>query len=166
MTDQRTQPDPVEPHDRPELWSPRLRRILDEQIQAYEELLGLAESQAALIDEDRSDELISLLASRQTIVERATRIGQRLEPFTSRWDDLSPRLEPGQRREIAERTSRLDGLLERIAALDDADRRRLEKRRDEVGRDIHALASKRSAVAAYGGAARPQPAPRYQDRQG
>ncbi len=166
MTDDRTQSAPEDPHARPELWAPRLGRILDEQIEAYEELLGLAESQGALIDEGKSDELIALLARRQTVVERATQIGRRLEPFTARWGELAPRLGDGQRREIADRTSRLDSLLERIAAVDDADRRRLEQRRDEVGREIGSLASKRSAVAAYGDASRGPAGPRYQDRRG
>ncbi len=160
----------VDPHGKPEVWAPRLVRVLDRQIELYAELERLSSRQSDLVRGDEPDALLDLLARRQVLVEQVTDLNQQLEPFTREWDRLAERLSPGQRDEIGSRTRRLDELIETITGRDEADRRALESRRESVASEINALSNKRAAVAAYGGRAggggSGGASPRFQDREG
>jgi len=152
-------------HERPEVWGPRLVRILDRQLACARALLELARGQAGLIENERSDDLIALLAERQSRVDEIDRLAADLEPFTARWDDLAPALDSAHRAAIADRTGELERILAEVTTLDDADRQALETRRSEMADRINTVSRRRHAVAAYG----PPPGgrgPRFQDREG
>lgn len=158
----------TDPHANPEVWAPRLVRVLDRQVELYGELEKLSSRQSDLVQGDEPDALLDLLARRQVIVEQVTHLNQQLEPFTRQWETLVERLSSAQRDTIAQRTTRLDELIGAITARDEADRRILEARRKSVAGEINGLSNKRAAVAAYGGArtARTPVSPRFQDREG
>ncbi|MCA9312183.1 MAG: flagellar protein FlgN [Phycisphaerales bacterium] len=153
------------PHDRPEVWGPRLLRILEQQVGQFQELDGMSREQAALISAGRSDELLSLLGARQVVVDRITRLNGELEPFLASWKSLADDLPAHLRDDVRGRMQELDELVRTIAARDDADQRALEQRRVGVQDELAALSRNRNAVAAYasnGAVNRPH----YQDRSG
>ena len=155
------------PHDDPERWAPRLTRILDEQAELYRRLDELSAGQSQRIRDGKTDELIGLLAHRQTIVEEISRLNTDIEPFTRRWDELVGALPEAHRAEIRTRIDRLDALIQAINARDEADRAALEERRRGVAGEIASLGRARSAVAAYSGPQHTDRAQaRFQDREG
>ena len=157
----------IDPHSNPDVWAPRLTRVLDRQIDLYTRLRELAERQSDLVRGDQPDALLELLAQRQVIVQQVTDLNQQLEPFTRQWSRLVDRLSLDHRRSIGERTGRLDSLIGAIAERDEGDRRTLESRRSSVAAEIHALSTKRAAVAAYRDSAGAAPGgARFQDREG
>lgn len=153
-------------HDNPDLWLPRLGRILDEQLGLYRRLDELSQSQAGVIESGDSDALLTVLGQRQTIVERITALNADLEPFTSRWDTLSLRVPGTKKQSIRARLDELETLVGSITQRDEHDRAALEKQRAAVSSDLVGLGHQKSAHNAYVGSPRQGHVPRYQDRQG
>ena len=154
------------PHDNPDLWLPRLSRILDNQIELYRKLVVLSERQTGAIESHDTDALLTLLGQRQALVEGVTRLNEDLEPFTNRWQELSSRLPESSKTEVRERLDTLDGLVAKIAKRDEQDRAALEQRRDEVSAELKSAGQQRGAINAYADQQRQAHVPRYQDRQG
>lgn len=152
------------PHENPDVWAPRLTRVLDRQIDLYTRIERLASRQADLVQTDRPDELLGLLAERQGLVEQITVLNHELEPFTRRWDELVRTLPEGHRDEISSRTGRLGELIAAISKRDEADRLALQSRRDQVAGEINSISARRSAIAAY--APKAGAGARFQDREG
>ena len=158
----------IDPHSNPDVWAPRLTRVLDRQIDLYTQLEALSQRQSDLVRAEESDALLDLLARRQTLVEQLTELNQQLEPFTRQWTRLVERLSPAHRTSIGERTKRLDDLIGAITQRDEDDRRALESRRATVAAEINTLSNQRAAVTAYRASTGPRQAtpPRFQDREG
>ena len=155
-----------EPHDNPDLWLPRLGRILDDQIALYRALSDLSERQSKIVASGETDDLITLLGQRQTLIERVTALNEELEPFTSRWNELSPRLAEARKSEIRERLDALESLVATIAERDERDRIALEQRRDTVTTELKGDSQRRGALNAYAASNNQAHVPRYQDRRG
>lgn len=153
-------------HDNPDLWLPRLGRILDDQIELYRKLTALSERQTASIETGDTDALLTLLGQRQGLVERVTRLNEDLEPFTNRWQELSSRLPESSRSQVRERLDTLEELVSTIARRDERDRAVLESRRDRVSAELKTAGQQRGAINAYADQQRQAHIPRYQDRQG
>lgn len=148
----------------PEVWAPRLARILDRQIELYERLAALASEQSSHIDSEDADALLEILGRREGLIEQISAINGEIGPFTQSWERLAPGLPSRHRIELRRRFDAVSALVERIATIDDADRQRLESRRAKIGREIEGLSNARGAVRAYN-----QPAPsasRFQDSRG
>ncbi len=157
-------------HDNPDIWAPRLARILDRQREVYERLELLSLSQAQLIHEDQTDDLLTVLGQRQSLIEQLTALNDELTPFTERWSELSVRLSERHRDDLRRRFDDVGRLVDSITRRDEADRRALEARRSSVGSELQSLTRTKGAVAAYARAQSPgvreSPDPRFQDRRG
>ena len=148
----------------PRLWAPRLSRILDRQFELYTQLGELAAEQSVCVETDDSDELLRVLARRQTIVDQVCALNDEIHPFVHRWEELSPRLTVPQREALRKQFDEVGVLVESIRERDEADRRALEARRETIGKEMEGLVRARGAAAAY--ASRQPSAPIYQDRNG
>lgn len=153
-----------DPMRNPDVWVPRLARILDEQRELYSALAALAADQTRLIETDDTDSLLELLGRRQTLIEHIARTNQEMAPFTQGWDRLAPTLPEKHRSSLRARFDEVARLVERISEQDDADRRRLEVRRARIGQEIEGVSRGRGALAAYTRPAEPGPA--FQDSRG
>lgn len=151
----------------PAEWTPRIAGVLDRQISLYAELDQLSVSQAAIIEAEDSDALLTVLARRQNLIEGVERLNDELGPFRQQWDVLAPRLSEPQRQTLRQRLDRIAHLVELIAARDEADRRAMETRRARLSVEMGTASKARGAVAAYAAGGRaPAPSPRFQDHQG
>lgn len=151
-------------HGNPEVWAPRLARVLDRQREIYERLELLSLSQAALINEDQTDDLLAVLGQRQSLIEQLTALNDEMAPFAERWSELAPRLSEHHRSALRQRFDDVGRLVESITRRDEGDRRALEARRSSVGSELQSLTRSRGAVAAYSRAQTPEA--RFQDRRG
>jgi hypothetical protein len=156
--------DPHAPASDPDIWAPRLGRLLDRQRDLYEHLAGLAEEQSACIESDRTDGLLDVLARRQVVIEEISRINEDVAPFVRTWATLVVSLPERHRSALRTRFDAVARLVDRIAARDEADRAALERRRESVGLDIQSISRSRGAVTAY--SRLPQSDPVFQDRHG
>jgi len=156
----------LRPHENPEVWAPRLERVLGRQVGLYEELDRLGGQQSELVQAGDADRLIGLLARRQELIDQVTELNRELEPFTSQWETLVERLPSRHREQIQAQIARLGELVETITRRDKADHEALETRRAALASDMNSLGRSRAAVAAYGAKAPKAPSPRYQDTEG
>lgn len=162
MTTQTAQTDAYE---NPRTWVPRVTRLLDRQLGLYARLDELSKSQSAHIERDETDELLAVLARRQSVIDEITGVNEELGPFRDRWRSLSGALGDSERKDLRGRLEALESLVNSISARDEEDRRVLESRRREVGREMESLSRGRGAVNAYNAGSH-GPGPRYQDRKG
>ena len=143
----------------------RVEDLLGMQQALFERLEALGLRQGELIDGDDSAGLLELLAQRQRLIDSIAEVSATLEPFRARWSSLVRSLPEAERYRLNRRLDILADLAGRIAVRDEADRARLERRRDAVGAELTWISRWRGAVAAYGGAGGDGPAPRFQDRE-
>lgn len=155
---------PAAPHPNPEIWVPRLARILDRQLSLYGQLAALAAEQSRFIDAEETDGLLEILGRRERLIEQIALTNTEVAPFTQSWDRLAPTLPSRHRIELRQRFDSVAKLVDQIAERDDADRKRLEVRRAQIGQEIEGLSNVRGAINAY---TRPSTSgPIFQDSRG
>lgn len=148
----------------PEVWAPRLGRILDRQRELYEHLAELADVQSRCIESDQTDGLLDVLGRRQVVIEEIARTNEEISPFVLAWDRLVAALPDKHRAALHARFEAVARLVDEIAARDEADRVTLESRRANIGQEIQSLSRSRGAVSAYSRG--PQSGPMFQDSRG
>lgn len=153
-------------HADPDVWAPRLARLLERQRALYEDLDALSRTQGPLIASEQTDALLEVLARRQGLVDQLTLVNQDIAPFSSDWARLSASLSDHHRATIRERFEAVAALASAITARDEEHRRALEARRADIGAELAGLSRARGAVAAYGSGRSAGAAPRFQDREG
>lgn len=133
------------------------------QLDLYARLEVLSRQQSDLIEDGDTDRLLAILGERQVVVDQIAAVGTALEPIRQHWEGFLGALPGGTREQLRELVDSLAELAGVVAGRDEADRRRLEERRSEVGRELASVARGRSAVLAYGGKATAPP--QFQDRE-
>lgn len=125
-----------------------LIKLLERQQALVEQLAGLADKQAGLIEAGDSDGLLVVLTQRQRIMDQ----------FTAAQDSLSRLSDAARRAEPAEPATqeRIGTLIEDISArlteimrLDEKDRALLETSRGRIGEALSGLTTARDARQAY-----------------
>jgi hypothetical protein len=153
-----------DPHADPNRLASRLESILTEHESLYERLDALSERQSTLIDEEKTDELLGVLAERQRVVDRLLAVGEDLKPFQPRWDELMAAVDTGRRETLRTKVQFIQHAAQRVSERDDHDRARLAAQRKSLAEEIAGVNKSRAGINAYGN--KQAPTPRYQDRQG
>ncbi len=125
-----------------------LIKLLERQQALAEQLAGLANRQATLIDARDTDDLLVLLTHRQRIMDQFT-AGQ---DSLARLSEAAHRAEPGTsdaHQRIAALIEDISDRLTGIMRLDERDRDLLEANRDSIGAALNGLATAREARLAY-----------------
>lgn len=130
-----------------------LIQLLEGQAKFYEQLKLLSAQQGALVADGRADELLSILASRQSLISELSTLNSLLTPYGEKWAQVTAQLDDSQRRRISELTTRISQLRDQIVAQDESDFQALTVARKRVGREIKQVATAGAAVAAYRSAA-------------
>lgn len=152
-------------HEDPEVWGPRLMRILDRQLALYQRLDALSLEQGEHIRAARTDSLLGVLGQRQTLIDELGALNEEVAPFVRQWDRIAGTLPERHRAALRERFASVAALVDQIAARDEADRRTLEGKRAEVEGLLREVPQARGAIAAYGRGAGLGAAV-FQDRRG
>jgi hypothetical protein len=153
-----------DPHTDPSRLASRLTAVLEEHETLYERLTALSERQSGLIDEDKTDELLGVLAERQRVVDRLLAVGEELKPFQPRWDALMAQIDSDRREILRAKVQKIQEAAKLVNQRDDHDRARLAAQRKSLAEEIAGVSKSRGAINAYGGKA--ASTPRYQDREG
>lgn len=126
-----------------------LVNLLERQLSLYQGLSELSTKQSATIEQGEPEPLLTVLASRQRVIEDITGVNRELEPFRKRWDDLWASLAEADRGRVGDLVRSVQQLLTQIIAQDERDRTALQAARGRVGAEIQRLSHAGSAVQAY-----------------
>jgi hypothetical protein len=140
-----------------------LAGLLERQHELLTALLALSRRQTEFIHAEDDEGVLAVLAERQPMVDALVSLHQSLRPYRAAWDRHLAALPPPQRDHVARRAEVVAALAATLAARDDADRRLLAQRRDDLADELAALGTRRGALSAYRA---PVPgAATYQDRE-
>ena len=106
------------------------------QVDWYGKLLKLAQLQHALVEQERTDDLLVVLDRRQKIVEQLTLIEGRLRPVKSEWHAIAPTIDVERRATIESKFAAARDLLAQITRSDQDDALLLQQRKLAVGRQL------------------------------
>lgn len=144
-------------------WAADLIELLGEQRDIYAQLQELSEKQAALVAEGDAESLLTLLAERQTLIDKLTQLNGRVEPYKQNWPTLWSQLDAQSQRRVQGLIDQVQSLLDRIVQQDERDREALSEQRERIGAQMTRTSQGSAVNKAYGaGAAEP----RYTDREG
>lgn len=123
--------------------------LLREQASLYAKLESLAARQRLLVTEEDVGPLLGLLADRQRLSEKLTRLSTRLAPVRREWEACRRCLSPAQRDEADRLLGDAGGRLRRIIESDEQDARVLSGRKQAVATALQATHSTNQALRAY-----------------
>ncbi|MFP4144968.1 MAG: flagellar export chaperone FlgN [Phycisphaeraceae bacterium] len=138
---------------------------LSRQRDLYLQLKQLSDQQAGLIEEGQTEQLLSVLSQRQSLVDQLGGLTRQLAPLREAWPKLAGTLADDQRDRINGLLGEVELLLESIVQQDDRDRAKLSAAKQQVSSQLSQVSSAGQAVSAYQAAPKQQ-APRFTDRQG
>jgi len=147
-------------------WLEQLTDLLEDQLGIYQQLEQMADQQSQLVSGPHAEELLSLLSSRQALIDRLSAINGRLEPFKEDWPTRWARLDPASQGQVQGLMQQVEGLLAQILARDEQDRARLLSQRQEILQDMSQVDVGSAVNRAYGRSAPPAQANRYTDAEG
>lgn len=125
-----------------------LIKLLERQHALAEQLAGLADRQATLIDARDTDDLLVLLTQRQRIMDQFTAGQDSLARLSEAARQAEPS-SPDMNRRIGTLMEDISDRLTGIMRLDERDRDLLETNRDSIGDALNGLAVAREARQAY-----------------
>ncbi len=145
-------------------WADRLIGLLHSQQSLIEQLTPLAQRQGVLISEGRTEALLTVLAERQSIIDRFLATQQGLVDLAGNLPDRLDHLPEARRRQIRHLVRDIDEGLARVMEVDRRDQEQLKSARDQSKDALQGLGTARSAHKAYH--APPSGTNRFADRRG
>jgi hypothetical protein len=124
--------------------------LLRRQVTVYTSLEQLSRRQRDLIAAEDQQQLLTLLAERQKLVDELSGLNQALVPLQEGWRTHRQTVAPTARAEVDRLVRRAGEILQRILATDERDARILSARKSQTATQVAALAQGQQAFAAYG----------------
>ncbi|MEM9414053.1 MAG: flagellar export chaperone FlgN [Planctomycetota bacterium] len=146
----------------------QLMQLLSRQRDLYQNLKALSDDQGRLIAEGETEQLLSLLARRQGLVEQLGECSLEISPHRAAIASLASESESAVARQVRTLVDDVRELLESIIQQDEAGRREMEAARDEIGSQLRETAAAPNVLGAYGSAGAPRSgsAARFTDQRG
>lgn len=124
-------------------------KLLERQASLYERLTACGERQRAMIECDRVDPLLQLLAERKKITTELMELSEELAPVRNRWSAFCDELDDGQRCRARHLMDRAGGALKKLLALDEEDARLLHAKKADTAGALKSLPGRSGAISAY-----------------
>lgn len=122
---------------------------LDRQQSLADQLAGLAEQQHAMIEAERTDDLLDLLARRQQVVNEFLTAQDQFAELTADLDQRIESLGGEQRQSVRQRIDQIGRQLASVLQSDEHDQQRLETARGQVVRAVEKIGATRQVNNAY-----------------
>lgn len=139
--------------------------LLKKQRDLYRELKSHSEQQDALIATGQTDQLLTLLAQRQRLIDGLGQVSSSLAPYRSRIAAIADQAADELGDQMRAMVEEVRELLEAIIATDEKGKADLEAARDQVSGQIRQAAGAVAAAGAYGKTA-PASSPKFTQQQG
>ena len=152
----------------PEECAAGLADLFSTQAEVCREILERSRRQQDLVTAgNREDDLLVLLAEKQSLIDKQLRLAEQAQPYRELWEGAA-RLASGReaRTKGEESWNSLRGILESVVRLEDESREKLQEQKSRVSVDIGNLQRGRMVNQAYGGGFKPPPSARYSDKRG
>lgn len=145
-----------------------LARLLDAQAVICRNILEKSQLQQKLVEEQKEDELLSLLADKQRLMDQQHALNLQALPFRERWEGgLREGASPASRAAVETAWNTLRDILNEVVRLEDASRAMLEDQKGKVSLELGKLQRGKLVNKAYGGGTvKPPSTPRYSDKKG
>ena len=130
----------------------RLMQLLDRQRVLYRRLRILTERQQALVIQEDTQALLTLLADRQKLVDELMSLNSELSTYRKDWTNVYSRLDEPSRKRAAEMLEEANNSLGAILQSDSRDSATLSARRQEIADRMTAADSGSRVGAAYAAA--------------
>ncbi len=140
--------------------------LLQRQLELYHELRDLSSTQSRFIESGHVDDLLSVLAQRQSIITSLTEVSDRIDPYREQLSQVWPRIGAEDQRRITALLEEVQTLVRSILDSDNRDHRSLQRARDGVAAEMRQTVHAGRAVNAYRAPAGIAPAPRFTDQKG
>jgi hypothetical protein len=152
---------------KPDDCAARLAGLLDAQAEICRKILEQSRRQRELVIEMREDELLSLLADKQKLIEEQQKLADQARICRDEWE-TSARLVsgPAAQARVEAAWNGLRELLDGIVKLEDESRVLLQERKSRLSLDIGNVQRGKIVNKAYGGGFHPPAAARYSDKRG
>ena len=153
----------------PDECAKELARLLNAQAEVCGGILEKSNMQQQLVQDRKEDELLSLLADKQALIDKHQKLADQAAALRERWENgAREQASPDARAGVEAAWNSLRDILDQIIRLEDASRAVLEEQKGKVSLDIGNLQRGKILNKAYGGAKtfRPPEPPRYSDKQG
>ena len=102
-----------------------------------------------MVDGKNPEMLLRVLADRQRLVDRLTKVDRELEPIRNDWREISQSLPPVQRQQVQHLISNTQEILAAILAQDERDTKTLGQQQQVVAREIRGASSGKRINQAY-----------------
>jgi hypothetical protein len=123
--------------------------LLTEQRGLYERLAALSDSQRELITGQRTEQLLTVLAERQTVLADLERLAARIRPFQAEWPRLRARLSADRVQGVEVLLTDIQRLLGGILQKDRDDAQLLAARKQTTAAAVTTCGTGKRADAAY-----------------
>lgn len=128
---------------------------LTQQLTCYRQLARLCELQRQYVQQNQTDELLSVLEQRGGLLEQIAQLESQVAPLKRSWSEISATLSEPDRTVAAEMLAETKALLMQITQADQDDVLLLQQRKLNVGKQIAAtsqakVVNHRYAASAYG----------------
>jgi flagellar biosynthesis/type III secretory pathway chaperone len=144
-------------------------RLLRRQHALYVQLRDLSEQQRSSLEEGSTQDLLTVLSQRQSVVDDLSETASALAANGGQWNQYLGELPDRERDELRELVADVQRLAEEVMQRDEHDQSQLRSMRQRVGGELRGLHAGHAAANAYrGGAAGtqapPPRTPRFADR--
>lgn len=145
---------------RPNLAPPPVLTALAAQLDCYRRLAKLAESQHEFVQQGQTEQLLTVLQQRQTLLEQIGGLEKTIGPAKAKWSEYLQSLPSSSRSQAESLMAETRLLLEQITAADRNDALVLQQRKLNLGKQIVQTQSAKTLNKSYGAAAYGSRAPR------
>ena len=132
----------------------------------YRQLKNLSEQQGQFIREGSTEQLLSILSERQSVIETLSRANADLAPYRDRWGDLTASAAPDQRQQIRDALDEIERVLGEVVEQDERDRTELKGVQQQIGSQLNQVGKAGRAIGAYGPSTTNTKPPAFTDSQG
>jgi hypothetical protein len=141
-------------------------QLLQRQRDLYRELKSHSEQQDELIASGATDQLLSLLAQRQRLIDGLGHVSSALAPYRSRIAAIADEASGDLGEQMRGMVEEVRVLLEAIIAADEKGKTDLEAARDKVGSQVRQAAGAVAAAGAYGNSRPTSTPPKFTQQRG
>ncbi len=124
--------------------------LLGGQLKLYRQLGELVARQRELISAEDPAELLAVLAERQRLTNRLTKLTRETGSLQKCWNDLRQSMAPAQRSRAEQMLREMRRQVATIAAADDEDTKRLEVRKQRVAAELRSIPARGAMQSVYG----------------
>lgn len=140
--------------------------LLERQRDLYRELKSHSDQQAELIAQGATDQLLSLLARRQKLIDGLGEVSAALAPYRNRIATIADQSADEVGDQMRAMVEEVRELLESIIEGDEKGKAELAAARDKVGGQVRQAAGAVAATGAYGAGSTARPGPQFTQQKG